>query len=41
MEIRIGQWLIEAASDCGDRAGQEMWVALLVLEAEESDSVFR
>ena len=30
---------IEAASDCGDRAGQEMWAALLVLEAEESDTV--
>ncbi|UUX50737.1 DUF2806 domain-containing protein [Nisaea acidiphila] len=30
---------IEAAADCGDRAGQEMWAALLVLEAEESGSV--
>ena len=30
---------IEAASDCGDRAGQEMWAALLTLEAEESGTV--
>ncbi|MBO6559632.1 MAG: DUF2806 domain-containing protein [Nisaea sp.] len=30
---------IEAASDCGDRAGQEMWAALLALEAEESGAV--
>lgn len=30
---------IEAASDCGERAGQEMWAALLALEAEESGSV--
>lgn len=30
---------IEAASDCSDRAGQEMWAALLTLEAEESGTV--
>jgi len=30
---------VEAASDCGDRAGQEMWAALLAMEAEESGAV--
>lgn len=30
---------VEAASDCGDKAGQEMWAALLALEAEESGAV--
>lgn len=30
---------IEAAADCGDRAGQEMWAALLALEAEECGTV--
>ena len=30
---------IEAASDCGDKAGQEMWAALLTMEAEESGTV--
>lgn len=30
---------IEAAADCGDRAGQEMWAALLALEAEENGTV--